>query len=83
MEADKAALDSCDLVVALLDGPMVDDGTAWKTGYAFAKGTPAVGIRTDFRQGGDTRHPCVNAMIKGSCVNIIQIINALLEVIAQ
>lgn len=83
MEADRAALDSCDLVVALLDGPMVDDGTAWEIGYAFAKGIPVMGIRTDFRQGGDTRHSCVNAMIEGSCVNIVQTIDALLEVVTQ
>ena len=35
---DRAASDACDVVVALLDGTQVDDGTAWEIGYAFAKG---------------------------------------------
>lgn len=83
MEADKTALDSCDLVVALLDGPMVDDGTAWEIGYAYAKGIPVVGIRTDFRQGGDTRHSCVNAMIEGSCHTIVRGVDELVKALAQ
>lgn len=45
------ALVACDLVVALLAGPQVDDGTAWEIGYAHAKGMPVIGIRTDFRFG--------------------------------
>ncbi|MBQ3892854.1 MAG: nucleoside 2-deoxyribosyltransferase [Mailhella sp.] len=32
MEADRDALLSCDVVVALLDGAQVDDGTAWEIG---------------------------------------------------
>jgi len=31
LEADKELLLGCDVVVALLDGPQVDDGTAWET----------------------------------------------------
>ena len=37
---DRAAIDACDVVVALLDGAQVDDGTAWEIGYAYAKGKP-------------------------------------------
>ena len=70
MDRDRAAIDDCDVVVALLDGAQVDDGTAWEIGYAYAKGKPVVGIRTDFRNGGDTAHGCVNAMIEGSCLGI-------------
>ena len=36
-----------DLVVADLNGFHVGAGTAWELGYAYAKGIPAVGIRTD------------------------------------
>jgi nucleoside 2-deoxyribosyltransferase len=36
-----------DLVVAVLDGLHVGAGTAWELGYAYAKGIPAVGIKTD------------------------------------
>lgn len=70
MERDSAAIDACDILVALLDGSQVDDGTAWEIGYAYAKGKPVIGIRTDFRNAGDTTHGRVNAMIEGSCVSI-------------
>lgn len=66
MEGCRDALDACDLVVALLDGTQVDDGTAWELGYACAKGIPAVGIRTDARYCGETPGARVNAMIAGS-----------------
>ena len=62
MERDRTAIDDSDAVVALLDGPQVDDGTAWEIGYAYARGKPIVGIRTDFRNAGDTSHGRVNDM---------------------
>ena len=66
MEIDRDALLSCDAVAALLDGTQVDDGTAWEIGFASARGIPVLGIRTDFRVCGDTRHSVLNAMIEGS-----------------
>lgn len=36
-----------DLIVAVLDGLHVGAGTAWELGYAYAKGIPAIGIKTD------------------------------------
>ena len=72
MEIDRDALLSCDVVVALLDGCQVDDGTAWEIGFAYAKGIPVIGIRTDFRNAGDTSHSSVNAMIEGSVVRIVR-----------
>ena len=81
MERDSETIDGCHVVVALLDGAQVDDGTAWEIGYAYAKGVPVIGIRTDFRNGGDTAHGRVNAMIEGSCVSIEEdedgVVNAL------
>lgn len=41
------SLAKCDYVIALLDGLHVGAGTAWELGYAYAKGIPAVGIKTD------------------------------------
>lgn len=67
MLEDSQALLSCDIVVALLDGPQVDDGTAWEIGFAYAKGIPVIGLRTDFRNCGDNQHSIVNSMIQGSC----------------
>lgn len=36
-----------DLVVAILDGLHVGAGTAWELGYAYAKGIPLIGLKTD------------------------------------
>jgi len=37
----------CSLVVALLDGLHIGAGTAWELGYAYAKGIPIIGLKTD------------------------------------
>lgn len=58
-------IDRCTAVAALLDGPQVDDGTAWEIGYAHAKGLPIYGLRTDTRAAGDTRFNRMNSMIEG------------------
>jgi nucleoside 2-deoxyribosyltransferase len=35
------------LVIALLDGLHIGAGTSWELGYAYAKGIPAIGLKTD------------------------------------
>ncbi|MEK6889676.1 MAG: nucleoside 2-deoxyribosyltransferase [Nanoarchaeota archaeon] len=35
------------LVIASLDGFHVGAGTAWELGYAYAKGIPSIGLKTD------------------------------------
>jgi nucleoside 2-deoxyribosyltransferase len=64
--ACRKAIDGCSCVVALLDGVQVDDGTAWEIGYAYARGLPVYGIRTDFRKAGDAQGSWVNSMIQGA-----------------
>lgn len=63
-EANLAALDRSDLVIAILDGSDADSGTAWEMGYAFAKGIPVYGLRTDFRMVGKSE--LVNLMLEQS-----------------
>jgi len=36
-----------DLIIGVLDGLHVGAGTAWELGYAYAKGIPCIGIKTD------------------------------------
>jgi len=61
----KAHLEDSDLVIAVLDGSQVDDGTAWEIGYFSAlKHGKIIGIRTDFRQAGESEGAKVNAMIE-------------------
>ncbi len=45
---DIGGLDWSDAVVAIMDGPEPDSGTAWEVGYSFRK-RPIVLVRTDFR----------------------------------
>ena len=47
-------------------------GTAWEIGFAYARDIPVIGIRTNFRNAGDTGHSSVNAMIEGSVAGIVQ-----------
>jgi nucleoside 2-deoxyribosyltransferase len=49
--ANLSALISADAVVAVCDGPQVDDGTAWEIGYAYSRNTQVFGLRTDTRVG--------------------------------
>lgn len=70
----RESLDEADLVLALLDGPQVDDGTAWEIGYFFARQSSAahiIGVRTDFRRAGEAEGSVVNAMIECSCSRIV------------
>jgi nucleoside 2-deoxyribosyltransferase len=51
---DVRGVDTSDIVLAVLDGGSdVDSGTAWEMGYAYAKGIPVLGLKTDFRTFGD------------------------------
>jgi nucleoside 2-deoxyribosyltransferase len=65
-EMDVAAIDWADMVVACMDGPDPDSGTAWECGYAYAKGKPVVCYRTDFRLTGDTEGAPYNLMLSES-----------------
>ena len=47
------AIDSCELLAAVLDGQEVDSGTAAEVGYAASKGLTCFGLRTDLRQAGE------------------------------
>ena len=77
-QANLRALGQAEMMVSLLDGPQVDDGTAWEIGYAYARGLPIIGLRTDFRQAGDTAHSVANAMVECACVHIYRSADELL-----
>jgi nucleoside 2-deoxyribosyltransferase len=69
-QANLDAMNDADIMVALLDGPQVDDGTAWEVGYFFSQGKKILGIRTDFRRAGETDASRVNLMIECSCLMV-------------
>jgi nucleoside 2-deoxyribosyltransferase len=59
-----AAIDGAHGVVAVLDGPDVDSGTAAEIGYAFARGKLIVGYRGDFRLCADNEASIVNLQVE-------------------
>ena len=72
-QADLVGLNRADVVLAVCDGIPVDDGTAWEIGYAFARGLPVVGLRTDSRIFG--REEQVNLMIQESVTAMVRSID--------
>ena len=79
-------LKGADMLLALLDGSQVDDGTAWEIGYFYAirpEGSPIIGIRTDFRNAGDTPSSKVNAMIEASCDRIVTSSQELYSIVSE
>ena len=80
---DLAGLDWADGVVAIMDGPDPDSGTAWECGYAYARAKPVVLFRSDFRRPGDVRGIPYNAMLIGAADVHIEIDLAPLDVAAD
>jgi nucleoside 2-deoxyribosyltransferase len=61
---NRAAIDSARGVVAILDGPDVDSGTAAEIGYAFARGKLIVGYRGDLRLSADNEGSIINLQVE-------------------
>jgi nucleoside 2-deoxyribosyltransferase len=69
-ENDKRGIDTCDVVVANLNGLTTDDGTAWELGYAYASGKYLIGLHTDWRA--RFEHEVVNLMIETSLNELVR-----------
>lgn len=63
---------SADVVVAILDGPDPDSGTSFECAIAWSHGIPVIGLRTDFRKGGDGVGN-VNLMLSASCSEVVYV----------
>lgn len=50
-ERNRDAIESCDLVVFVLDGRVPDEGACIEAGIGYAMGKPVIGLKTDFRIG--------------------------------
>jgi len=61
---NRAAIDRCDAVFAVLDGVDIDSGTAAEIGYAFARGKLILGYRGDFRLSADNEGAMVNLQVE-------------------
>lgn len=77
--ANHSALRRSPMMVAILDGAQVDDGTAWELGCHYALfSRSAIGIRTDIRKAGEAPESMVNLMIELSCRAVVTDLPALL-----
>jgi nucleoside 2-deoxyribosyltransferase len=63
-EANARLIVDADVVLAVLDGPDVDSGTASEIGFAYASGTPIVGLLTDWRSASDNRAARINLQVE-------------------
>jgi nucleoside 2-deoxyribosyltransferase len=63
-ERNRQAIESVDVVVAVLDGPDVDSGTASEIGFAFACGKTIFGYRGDIRLIGENEATLVNLQVQ-------------------
>jgi nucleoside 2-deoxyribosyltransferase len=78
---DMEGLGSADAVVALLDGPMIDDGTACEIGifWGLAQSDPSkkgvIGLNTDFRG-------ARNRFVRGCIGRMGEIVTSIDEVVA-
>ncbi|MDK2830894.1 MAG: hypothetical protein PWQ75_646 [Methanolobus sp.] len=77
---DVSGIDNSDIVLAVLDGGSdVDSGTAWEMGYAYAKGIPVLGLKTDFRTFGD--EGIVNLMMEMAVEALERDVDSILKVL--
>lgn len=76
--ANLTALAEADAVVAVCDGPQVDDGTAWEIGYAYGRNIQVFGLRTDTRIGHQSDER-INLMILESLNELSPTIEQLLH----
>jgi nucleoside 2-deoxyribosyltransferase len=86
---DVGGIDWAEALVAIVDGPDPDSGTAWECGYAYGK-KPVILVRTDIRaQAGSSGS--YNAMLMGSATDrldlpgaaIPDLIRAVLQALAN
>ena len=61
---NERAITEADGMIAILDGPDVDSGTAAEIGYAYAKGKKIIGYRGDFRLSSDNEGSLVNIQVE-------------------
>jgi nucleoside 2-deoxyribosyltransferase len=87
---DVGGIDWADGLVAIMDGPDPDSGTAWEVGYAFGTKKPVVLVRTDIRamrgKSGDYNPmltQAATARIDLPASSTTQVIAAILDVLAR
>ncbi len=85
-ENNARAIRTADVIVAVLDGPDVESGTAAEIGYGAALGKQIIGYRGDFRLSADNEGSTVNLQVEyfilassGRIVSTLDLLRAELE----
>ena len=68
---DVGGIDWAEGLVAIMDGPDPDSGTAWECGYAYGK-KPVIVVRTDFREVAGPSGP-YNPMVRESATLVLEL----------
>ncbi|MCW6652385.1 nucleoside 2-deoxyribosyltransferase [Aerococcaceae bacterium NML210727] len=71
---DTQAVLESDVVLAILDGQIIDPGVASEIGVAYQAGIPVIGLYTDVRQQGGT-HPQKIAALQEICESQFSYVN--------
>ncbi len=58
------SIKQCEILVAVLDGPDVDSGTASEVGYAYGLGKKIIGLRSDIRHAGENEACMVDLQVE-------------------
>lgn len=61
-DGDNEYLDQTDILIAHLDGPVIDPGLGAEIGYFYHSGRPILGLYTDSRQGHFNNQDKINAL---------------------
>ena len=73
-QCNEVAINNCDLIFSVLDGPDVDSGTASEIGFGYAIGKRIIGYRGDFRLTGENEGALINLQVQywieksGGCI---------------
>jgi nucleoside 2-deoxyribosyltransferase len=73
---DVAALRRCDVLLAILNGRTIDEGTAFELGVAWSLGKACWGFKDDFRQLTQTGD---NPMIEGALRGVLTSLDEVVE----
>lgn len=61
---NEKGIEESDIIIAILDGPDVDSGTAAEIGYGSALGKLVIGYRSDFRLSADNAGSTINLQVE-------------------
>jgi nucleoside 2-deoxyribosyltransferase len=66
-------IEKSNVLLAIFDQADPDSGTCWECGFAYSRGIPIIGIRTDLRRAGDDPNASINLMLSKSCKKMIDL----------